>query len=260
MRPLSISTAWNETAAFVKREAGLLFPIALAFLALPSIVAQYLMPAVEPGQQPELGGWVFLLIPLIVLSTIGTLAVSSLALRPAQTVGSAISHGARRLLPTLGAFVVLALLTAVLLVPIAILIALLGLDERRTVALSLILFVFVFSYFWIRFLMISPSAVTERLGPVGLLKQSWQLTRGHFVKLIGFVSLLSIVFVVALMAVTLVVGTIATVLAGPPEPGSLSYLISLVVTGILGAIFSVYLSVSVARIYAQLSEGASRGS
>ena len=81
MANLSITTAWNETAAFVQREARLLFPIAFLLIALPGAMLQALMPAAgarPAARSPAPGS---LLIPVLILaSMIGKLAISYLAL------------------------------------------------------------------------------------------------------------------------------------------------------------------------------------
>ena len=48
MANLSITTAWNETASFVQREARLLFPIAFLLIALPGGLFQMMLPATVP--------------------------------------------------------------------------------------------------------------------------------------------------------------------------------------------------------------------
>ena len=259
MKPLSISAAWTETAAFVRREAGLLFPIALVFLALPSIVAQYFVPAAPQGQQPEPGAWMLVIIPLILLTMVGSLAISTLALRPAQTVQDAIGHAARRLLPTLGAVLLLSLASLLIVLPLVILIGLVATDERTGAILMVLAFLAVFTFFWIRFVLLTPIAVAEQAGPAAILKRSWHLTQGHFGKLVGFFTILTVVALIILMAVSLLFGTVIALLAGPPEPGSLSQVLLLIVSGVASAVFSVYLTVVVARIYVQLADGATIG-
>ena len=44
MANLSITEAWNETVAFVTREAHLLFPVSFLLIALPAGLAQLLAP------------------------------------------------------------------------------------------------------------------------------------------------------------------------------------------------------------------------
>jgi hypothetical protein len=259
MSSLSISTAWNETAAFVKREAGLLFPIALAFLALPSIVVQYFVPAVEPGQQPQAGAWMLWFIPLIVLTIVGSLAITTLALRSNQSVQEAIAFSLRRFLPVFGAALLMTLIMTAIVLPALILIGLAGLSQETMVMLSILVVLAVFTFLWIRLMLMTPVGAAEPVGPVAMLKRSWQLTAGHTGKLIGFATIVAVVGAIAIMAATLILGTIIALVAGRPDPGSLSYFLNLIVSGIASAVFSVYFTVAVARIYAQLAGGSTSG-
>ena len=76
MANLSITTAWNETASFVQREARLLFPIAFLLIALPGGLLQMLMPATVPGQPPEFGAWLLIVPVGIIAGMIGSISIS----------------------------------------------------------------------------------------------------------------------------------------------------------------------------------------
>ena len=258
MTTLSISRAWNETTAFVKREANLLFPVALALIALPSIIAQFFLPQPVPGQQPEMGAEVLWFIPLVIVTMIGSLAITTLALRPAQSVGDAIAHGTRRLLPALGAVLILSVATVALAIPAIIVITFLGLAQQTATTLGILVFLAIFTFIWIRVILMTPIAVAEPVGPVRILKRSWEMTSGHFSKLILFATVIAIVAVIAFTAITLVFGSLIALVAGAPQPGNLSFVLTLVVSGIASAVFSVYFQVAIARIYAQL-DGSTSG-
>ena len=95
MATLSITQAWNETAEFVRREAGLLLPVSFMLLALPNALMELLiLPPPMPGQAPEpafgccsscCSSW-----PVL----IGNVAISYLAIRPGSSVGEALRRGA----------------------------------------------------------------------------------------------------------------------------------------------------------------------
>ena len=44
MATISIGKAWEEAVAFIRREATLLFPVALLFVALPGLIVQEMTP------------------------------------------------------------------------------------------------------------------------------------------------------------------------------------------------------------------------
>ena len=109
----------------------------------------------------------------------------------------------------------------------------------------------------IRLVLVTPVAAAEPLGPAGIIRRSWQLTAGHFWRLLGFFILIVIVFAVLGAVVAALAGIIVTLLAGgAPQPGSVSALIVQLVTGVLQAVFVTYFAVMIARIYAQLSGNA----
>lgn len=253
MSKLSITTAWNEAAAFVKREAGLLIPIALGLVALPTALLQLMAPEAAPGQQPEAGAWMLLIIPIAIVTSIGTLAITILALGRETVVGSALSLAARRVWSLLGASLLLALAIVVALIPVTVILALLVQNQTALVAMTVILLFPLMLILWVRLMLMTPVAGAEGLGPVAILKRSWALTRGHTGKLLGFMLLVIIAFVVLAAAVSMVIGILVALLLGPPDPGSLAFFVLLLVGALLNTAFVLYFASTLARIYAQLA-------
>lgn len=249
MPKLSITTAWNETLAFVKREAGLLFPIAFGLMALPMVFLQLLAPRTAPGQEPEAGLWMLLFFPLIFLSVIGSIAISALATGRETVVGEALKRGVRRFLPMLGAM----LLVGLCLMPLLLILVVIS-QASPAIAVVLGFAIGIGAIIlWVRLMLITPVAAAEAAGPIALLKRSFQLTSGHTGKLLGFVLLIFILGMVAALALALVGGILMFLIAGKPEPGSIGFLVTLLLGALLNTIFLVYFTVLVARIYAQLA-------
>jgi hypothetical protein len=250
---LSLNSAWNETAAFVKREARLLLPTAFLLIALPAAVLQALMPSPTAGEAAEPSGWLFVLfIPMVLISVVGTLAITNLALRLGLTVGEAIHLGVRRLLPLIGATLLLALGIILLMIPVVLLAMLVGTAPTAVFVLSL-LFVAVALFLWVRLMFVTPVAAVESVGPVGILRRSWQLSAPYVWQLLGFILLVAIVFIVLTLAVSALAGILIIVLAGQPEPGSFSSFLILLVGALLQAVLTVYFICIIARVYAQIS-------
>jgi hypothetical protein len=265
---LSITTAWNETAAFVKQEAGPLFLIAFGLMSLPSLILQAAAPklllgsmAMTPGTPPDparilaaLPMLLLLLIPILLLSIWGHLTINMLALRRETVIGSAFAHAARRIPPLIGAWLIWIAGVTVLVVPIAALLVS-GIKAGHAGLPALLLFALwlLLVFVSIRLLMTTPVTAAETVGPVGILRRSWQLTSGHFWKLLGFLLLILIVFLVFAVVVGAVGGILVALMAGPPTPGSLASFAIQLITGILQAIFLTYFVVMIARIYAQLA-------
>src|SRR4029079_472240 len=152
---LSISQAWEESRAVLARDGKLIGTVALALFVLPGIVLDLFMPEAPAGQFPPAGPWMAVAAVAILISLVGQLAIIRLAMGPHLTVGEAISHGARRLLPYLGA----ALLWVVpLCLAIGLLFASAGSDPEHpsaATALGLVLAGLVGIYLAVRFLMMS---------------------------------------------------------------------------------------------------------
>lgn len=252
---MPISEAWNDTVAFVGREGALLFPVAFALIALPAIIFQAAMPAVEPGAQPEAGAWMLLLLPLLVFTIVGTLTLSALALQGGLSVGEAIGLALRRLLPFLGAVGLIGLAGMAIMVPLSVASVVLGGSERAAMMLLMPLTLIVFILVSVRLVFINPVAAREDGGPIAVIRRSWMLTRGHFWKLFTFFALLMLITIVATVAVNAVAGILLTVTIGSPVENEVSKLLALIASGIVNTIVSVFTIVVVAKLYARVSAG-----
>jgi hypothetical protein len=260
MANLSITGAWNETAAFMKRESRLVLPVALLLVALPGALLQIVMPQPVAGEPPELGLWLLLVPVVAVASMVGTLAISYLALRPGTSVGEALQVGLRRFLTLFLATLLVACGFAVLLIPLVVIAsggALLGGGEPAALLTATLLALLIFAIaavgIWVRLMLMTPIAAVEKAGPIDLIRRSWALTAGHFWKLLGLVLLLLVAALVLMMVVAMVAGIFLFALAGPPDPQSLSMILITIVSSLFQAVLGAIFAVLVARIYAQLS-------
>lgn len=262
MAKLSITAAWDETSDILRRDFGALFTVALALNALPQVIFQALGPGrVAPGAAPPQPGLWLLLLPFaILLGFVGSIAITALALGLERVVGSAIVRGFRRFLPLLAASLVLGLLLAILF---AILLLVLGVrpttmasNPTGTVAglgLAMLIMIPLLLFVAVRLMMMTPVATGERGGPIALVARSWALTAGHFWKLLGFLLLMGIIFIVVTIVVGAVAGVVVAMVAGLPTPGSVSQLLILIVGGVVNAAMVAVLTTLVARIYVQLA-------
>ncbi|MBX3561519.1 MAG: glycerophosphoryl diester phosphodiesterase membrane domain-containing protein [Sphingomonas sp.] len=267
MANLSITTAWNETAGFVAREARLLFPLAFMLVALPVAALTALTPApAGPAELPPMGLWTLAVPVALIASTIGNIAISHLALRPGASVGEGIARGTARFLTLIVAVIVLvvALIAAFFIVAMIVMALVPGAmagaqsgmptPELETatwlmMALMLPLVILLAA----RLLVMTPAAAAEQGGPLALMRRSWTLTSGHSWKLIGFILLVSIALGVLGTAIQSVVGLVAALLIGPLAPGSLSMLIVILAMAGVNTVIGAYLATLLARIYAQLA-------
>jgi len=253
MAGLSISTAWDETAAFVGREGSLLFPVGFVFLALPSVMAGLLMPeAIDSAKNyPEMMAAIRPLLPQIMatfavatlVTLVGSLALYALCLRPGGTsVGEAL-----RLALALAATLLLLLAWSVLFsIPFTLGAA--GAGHAMGLAFLLLIPLAVFA--GIRLMLLSAVIMGEAGGPLDAIRRSWALTRGHFWKLFGFVIVVAIVVVVVSIVGNMLLGFIDLAL-GEGRNG----VVSTIGGALLNTVINVYMLVMSARIYRQLAGG-----
>ena len=265
MARLSISEAWSETAAFVKREGRLLFPLAFMLVALPVAVLQAFTPAPPaPDQPPPAGLWLMLLPITLIASMVGNLAISYLALRPGISVGEAIGHGARRFLSLLGAVLILSFAGIALALVIAMIVVALvpgaasgGAVPTPATAMAMLILMLlllpVVVYVSARLMVMTPLAAAESVGPMAIIRRSWGLTSGHGLKLVAFILLVGLTYVIGTAAIQIVAGLVILVLAGPPQPGSLAALLLIIVMAGVNTAVGPYLTSLIARVYAQLA-------
>lgn len=266
MAKLSITTAWNETAGFVQREARLLFPLSFMLIALPVALMEAIRPPAAPGRLPEAGAWMIVAAVALLASLVGNLALTRLALKAGASVAEALRHALGRLLPMLGAVLLLIAAGIALVMAVAFVIILIvtggappansGVPNeamQRASLLMLVLVAPILVYCSARLLPMPPVAVAEPGGPFTLISRSWRLTRGHGLKLVGFILLAGILMGVLRMAIESVLGSLFILAAGPAEPGSVSALLIIAVLAAVNTLLAVYLAALVARIYAQLA-------
>ena len=268
MSKLSITAAWNETADYLKQHFGALFTLAVALITLPNVALQAFGPgAMVPGAAPAPGLWLLFVPVVLVLGITGSLAISTLALGRAATIGDAIRHGFRRVLPMLGATLILVVALCILLFPLVLVTGLKPEDliaptpaTAGKILLAMLAVGVLFAFLAVRLLLMTPVAAAEPAGPVAIIARSWALTRGHFWRLLGFFLLLAVAAMVVALVATMVIGLVVAATLGAPAPGTAGGLVMLLVGGLINAVFLVVMGTMVARIYLQLAGGPIKGS
>ena len=258
---LSIGKAWEETTAFLAREARLVAPVALATFALPSALGDWAFPGGNAGAAT---GWLLLLVTIVML--VGQMTIILLANGWRGSIGEAMGKAAKRLPVLIGALLIAFLpVTLVAVAGFGASLASAGITDPATLTPEaiarlpkigwLLLFLVVFFIIaGVRLFPMSAIAANETLGPIKMLKRSWRLTKGVFWRLLVLVLLLGIVAIVLDLAVTAVVGSIAALAAGEPKAFNLSALLVALASGLVGAIVATVSATLAARVYAQLSE------
>lgn len=259
MAAFSISRAWDQTKGQIGSDGRLFAIVAAALLLLPQALVAVLAPPQElSGVAPA--GWVnVLMLIAALLGIVGQIAIIRLSLVPATSVGEAIGHGARRFLPVLGAVILLSI--AVFLIALLLMLLLGGLSgvltaESGAMPASVVAAVAVILLLGLligpKFLMMMPVAAAEPGGPLHVLKRSWTLSNGHYLRLLGFMLLVLVAAIVVVGATQFVVGSLLVVVFGELSPLTLGALLYALLFAAAQAFFAVILSIMLARLYVQM--------
>lgn len=235
MKPLSVENAFLWAQRFIVREWRLVLPVAFAFLALPPLTLDLLMPQSVPlilaaatqTNNPALAmGVMRWLLPLVLaiflIGAGGGLAITALALVPEISVREALTLALRRvgvLISSLLLIVVgeLAVVTAIgvvagfaRLTPVGLQSLLLG----ATAGVAL--------FVAIRLVPLVPLIVRRRIGPISAIRESWLMTAGAFWRVFGAVGVYLIGSLVVIVALSAGIGAILLLFGkavGAPELG-----------------------------------------
>lgn len=260
---LSASAAWDATADFLRRHGGLVSTVALAFFALPQILAlpftgnmQAMTGDLEQAQAQALRASPILLL-VILAGILGQLAIFTLVLRPGASVGEAIGHGFRRLLPAVGVAALLLLGGLLLSIPFSALSFGSLQTGNRLLSLLALLLLPIAIYLFIR-VFAAQVSVADGRSPIDAIRHSWALTRGNVGRIFVLVLLVGVVGFIILLAINFVAGSLLLLLGnafGSPNTGRfLVAILSALVSALVTSVFLVLL----AQLYRQLS-GATAG-
>jgi hypothetical protein len=255
MSSLSISAAWDETRLILARDGQLYAAVALALIVLPEVVFA-VVGAPVGAQATFLAGLTYVIV--ILLGFAAQIALNRLAIGPSVTVGGAIGRGFARLPSVIAVLAVL--MIALMFVAVALLmilgaarlVVLPSSGQAPPLSLIAMLIVLVALSFAL-FQLVFPIAAVETGNPIRLISRSWHLGKRHYPRLLAFIVIIIFGFGVVVIATQLGVGSVVTLLLGPPKPGSLSALVLGLAVGLIQAPFTVIAATMLARIYVQLA-------
>ncbi len=260
---ISIGKAWDDTRGILGRDGKLIASVAAALLLLPTALLSLVAPqtaSMAAEAEAAQGTALWLQLVVLIVTQIGVLALSVIALRPGASVGEAIATGAKRVFPVLGALL-LYVVPMLFLFGIVVGAAVGGETPEAMLAnlraagggvlLVMLLWAVAMLYLGLRFFFVPAVAVGEGAGPVAMLKRSWALTRGETLRLLAFLMLWLVLAIVVSMALGAVFGTLVALTLGAPEPFSVAALAGGLVGGVVNAIVMSVYALMIARLYAQ---------
>ncbi len=264
---VKMGTVWDRTAEFLSDNIAAILPIALLTFFVPASIEGNFEAATTgagPGLKALLSG---LQILFALVSLWGSLAITAMALDIASE-RSAANIATRRFLPALAVSLVMFAAAAIFVLPIPGVLAFSGYDltamaNRETVELSAAVAWFIGLYlialaiflFWLlaRLIVATPVVVRENR-VLSALGQSWSLTRGAALRIIGVILLYAIVSIVAGLAAKTVFGSIFALVAGNDGEGvTLSTVMTSIVVGAVQSAFMVIPPAFTAKLYLALT-------
>lgn len=253
MAKLSLSQAWEETRVVLAREGRLFLAVALALFVLPGLILDASMPEAPLGEFPRPGSWMIVGFVALLVWIVGQLAVIRLAIPPHVSVGESIVHGAKRLLP----YILAGLLWFVpILIIGSVLSAILEAHWEHppvVVSLALILLAAIGFFLFVRLILASAVATAESIGPVPILRRSWELSKGNWWRLFVFLVLFWIGALCLLWAIDIIAGLLVRMVVDDTGPLTVGGLIMAIVSQLVSACISVIFFVFLARLYEQRS-------
>ena len=255
MTKLSISQAWEETSAFIGNETRLLVPLALALLFLPPVAASLAMPNVKPEEMGQSGPVLLVIFIQVVITAVGFIAIARLALGRREQIGESIGHAARRMPAFLGTWL-LVIFPLSFLIGVASAMAKVLVDSGNQAisivgSLLTILLLVILLLALVRNILSLAIASVEGGGPIQIVKRGFALTKGQVLRLLAAFLLFVMAGLVSVYAVTIVVGSLVSLLLGKPEPWTVSALLIAIAVSAVQAVWSVITAVFFARLYAQ---------
>lgn len=254
------SKAWNEATQSVAANRDVLLALAGVFMVLPLFALAVFVPQPDPpaGAKAEellelLGAyyskaWPAYLAAALV-NMVGTLAMLALftdASRP--TVGQTLKLGVMGAPSVIAAQILMGMgLAVAAMAPVALVTAL-GVPALAVVAAAAALALAV--WVWVRCSLVSPAVMVDGLkNPFAALQRSWRLTQGNAGRLLVFLLLVGLAFLISILIVQMVIGLVLSLVI----PGEAAVVTNALLSAVLQALMSVYFVGVIAASHRQLS-------
>lgn len=267
---VKMGSVWDRTIEVLNGRTGMIAPIAVLGMLVPSVVRDGFVAFSTPGTTNfALVGGLLNLVALVAMIW-AELAIVAIATDPATDAASARRQAGARLLPTLGITALLMIVAALLVLPPVIVLKQSGFDFSAAAngtrvqmtppgtgaAGFTILYglVYLVAMIWLgaRLLLLNPVIFNERLG-LGAIRRSVQLTRGLTWRIIGVMILFVIVLLVAAGAAQAVTGIIFRLALGADGIATATFLAGIAAT-IVTTAFTALAVVFTAQLYVAVRE------
>ncbi|QYE35001.1 glycerophosphoryl diester phosphodiesterase membrane domain-containing protein [Polymorphobacter sp. PAMC 29334] len=231
---ISITGLWRETFAAATTGMRLYLPIAAAFVLLPGVAIELFGPALPKTPAELTPNLVFsaLVLPSLI-AIVAQAAIVRLAIDKASGIDRSVGE---------------ALLVALRLWPLLVVALLLA---AVPIGAGLLLFIVPGLYMAGRLTLAMPLVIDGVVAPIAAVRRSWELTEGNGWRIIAFTIMWAAWFLALSAIAAIIGGGVATALNGLGA-GAAGAVISSVIGGVVGALFTVFNAVGIALIYLRL--------
>lgn len=258
---ISMNQVWDESIAFIRKEAGLLVPLALATLYVGDVVTTLAQGFATPAK-PNVAATLAVLIGTI-WSILGQLSIISLVLKPGRSVGEAMAHGSTRLPKVLLVAITLGLVVALALTPVGVIAVANGANpavpetlQRLPAWLGLVVLAVLGGLIWlgIRLSLLNALIVERNPGVFSALKAGFGLTQGIAARLALVIILYALVLLVLGSAVKFVAGSIFSLIGSALGSEFAGAVMTALVAGAVNAGLAMIATVFLAVLYCRVRD------
>ncbi len=257
MARLSLGEIWDETRLFIGREAGLLVPVALATYGAAQLILELAMPHRGLGMHVAAGSWMLWLIPCLLLTITGDIALSRLALRPRTSVGESLRDAFGLLPRALGLMALMIGIGMVLILAAALLgimlKTLMGISRDQAAMLGVVMLLPPVIWIGVRLALLWPAVAAGVGGVTVTLSHAMAVTRGHVASLLGLMLVKVALYLLLAVAVQAAGGSVVLLLARLLGASATGEMLVAVLMAAFNALFMMLWAVLFARIYARLA-------
>jgi hypothetical protein len=257
---LSITTLWEESIDFIRRELHLLVPLSFATLAIGDAAVSLASPEMKIGGTAGPDGLLMLAsLGGLLLTMIGQLAITALTLSGGMSVGEALRKGLSCIPKLLLFGIVFGLAAMVMVIPLVIALQNAGYSPVTPAnlwpswaMLYVLGLIALLLWFGTRFMVFSTLVVDKNPPLFAAIKQAFAMTRGHFTRIIAAVLIYMLVYIVTTTAAGMVIGSLFGFigkLLGTPFLGSVMAALG---SGMVAAALGMVSAVFVTKLYQQL--------
>lgn len=262
MTTFSLGTIWEETIAFLRREAALLIPVALAIFAPAQVLLSLGMAGaatLRTAAGVAASAQMLLTIPAVLLVLFGNLAISRIVLTPGGSVREGLGSAARRLPRSLGTMLLLA--SAFIAVGIAIVVVVVlgamvfSVDPRSKLVSDQIAGLMVVTMFvlLIRLLLLVPVLAMENRSAAEVIRRAWALSRTNVVRFAAVWALTLFLGVFIALIEQFVVGSLIALLKLAVGDVELLSAVETLINAGIQAMLSLAMAVYIALVYRRIA-------